>query len=412
MTIPSTPNPFYLQAGNGQAYLSWGISLGATSYQVQRSTDGVNFTTISSPVTNSFTDISVLVSVLYYYQVAATNISGTSTYTTAQSIVPTAIGKVSLAELRLEAQERADMVNSNFLTLPEWNLNISKSYKWLYNFLIQKYGEDYYYSVPYSFQTTGQVDPVQQAQMFPLPDGQIVTDYASNIYLTGTISSGSSSVTVSSIAGLLVGQALSGVGIPVATVIIAVGSTTITISQNATASAAGVALIAGKIIPAFYKEMLTEVALNMNDQNSWVTLKKYNRIQQNLWNYPNVYTFYGITNLRYRLTGNYIQIVPIASQGQTIRMWYAPRPVVLMADTDTVDGISGFEELVAIHAAIKALTKEESDVMELTNELNMKIQEIENAAANRDIGEPEKISDGKLRNFAWSESDGSSGSTW
>lgn len=344
MPAPSTPTPFYVQAGNGYSYLSWGISTGATSYEVQRSTDGVNFANLAAPTTNSYTDSTVLVSVLYYYQVAAVNGSGTSPYTAAQSIVPTATGMVSLAELRLEAQERADMVNSEFLTLPEWNLNISKSYKWLYNLLIQKYGEDYYYSVPYAFQTTGQIDPTYQAQVFPLPDGKTVTDY-----------------------------------------------------------------ISGNVVPAFYKEMLTEVALNFADPNSWVTLKKYNRIQQNLWNYPNVYTFYGITNLRYRLTGNQIQIVPIASAGQVVRMWYAPRPNVLMADTDTIDGVAGYEDMVAIHAAIKALTKEESDVVELTAELNAKIAEIENAAANRDVGEPETISDGKMRNFSWDDGGGPTG---
>jgi hypothetical protein len=409
VAIPSTPVNFYLQAGNGQTYLSWAISSGATSYQVQRSTDGVNFTTIASPATNYFTDIGVLVSVLYYYQVAATNVSGTSPYTANQSIVPTAPGLVSLGELRLEAQERADMVNSPFLTLPEWNLNISKSYKWLYNLLIQKYGEDYYYSVPYTFQTTGQLDPLYQTQVFPLPNGNTVTDYASNIGFTGTTNGTATISAVSSVAGLLVGQAVSGLGIPAATVILAVGTTTITLSQAATASAAGVALIAGKIIPAFYKEMLVEVALNYADPNSWVTLKKYQRIQQNLWNYPNVYTFYGITNLRYRITGNYMQIVPIASAGQFIRCWYAPRPNVLMADTDTIDGVSGYEEMIAIHAAIKALTKEESDCQELKAELEEKISEIEEASANRDVGEPDTISDGKMRNFAWHDDGTSSG---
>lgn len=341
MAAPSTPTNFYVQAGDGQVYLSWDITSGATSYQVQRSTDGVTFTNLAAPSANNYFDTTVTPSTEYYYQVAAVNGSGTSAYTAAQSIVPTITGLVSLAELRLEAQQRADMVNSNFLTLPEWNLNITKSYKWLYNLLIQKYGEDYYYSVPYSFVTTGTVDATYQAQVFPLPDGQTVTD---------------------------------------------------SFTDN--------------VVPAFYKEFLTEVALNPGDPNSWVTLRKYQRIQQNLWNYPNVYTFYGITNLRYRLTGTQIQIVPIASAGQTIRMWYAPRPKVLMADTDTIDGVAGWEELIPIHAAIKALAKEESDTSELQLELNAKILEIENSAANRDVGEPEKVSDGKLRNFAWTE-DGS-----
>ncbi len=158
----------------------------------------------------------------------------------------------------------------------------------------------------------------------------------------------------------------------------------------------------------FYKLLLVEVALNPGDPNSWVTLRKYEFIQKNLWNYPNVYTFYGVTNLRYRLMGTDLTLVPIASAGQTVRIWYVPRPSQLVSDTDIVDGISGWEEYVIVDACIKALTKEETECQNFKEQKMALLARIDGIKNTRDVGEPEKVSDSKLRNFAWGD-DGSFG---
>lgn len=157
-------------------------------------------------------------------------------------------------------------------------------------------------------------------------------------------------------------------------------------------------------LPAdFYKLMLVEVQLNGGDPNSWVTLKKFMFIQKNLWNYPNVYTMYGITNLRYRLTGNNLNLVPLPSGNQTIRIWYSPRPNQLINDTDTLDCVSGWEEYIIADICIKALAKEESDASVFIGQKQALLKRIEEAAENRDVGEPETVSDSKMRNFAWSD---------
>ncbi len=60
---------------------------------------------------------------------------------------------------------------------------------------------------------------------------------------TGSITSGSAIVTnVSSVAGLTIGQTVAGTGIPAGTTIVAIGTTTITLSQNATATNAGITI--------------------------------------------------------------------------------------------------------------------------------------------------------------------------
>lgn len=158
--------------------------------------------------------------------------------------------------------------------------------------------------------------------------------------------------------------------------------------------------------PAFYKLMGVEVQLNTGDPNSFVTLRKFEFIQRNLWNFPNVYTMYGITNLRYRLSGNNIMLVPVPSNGQIIRLWYNPRPNQLINDTDTLDMVSGWEEYIVVDACIKAMIKEESDISGFAAQKQNVVKRIEEAAENRDVGEPETVSDSKRRNLAWSDDDG------
>lgn len=162
MAIPSIPSGFMLQMGNGETLCSWNLSAGATSYQVQRSTDGVTYSVVSSPVTNYYLDGTVTVGTNYYYKIASTNVDGTSGYTSAQSIVPTNTGDLSLGGLRMYSKLRADMANSNFLTNAEWNYNINNSYFELYDLLVTVY-EDYFLAAPYIFQTTS-------ASQYTLPD--------------------------------------------------------------------------------------------------------------------------------------------------------------------------------------------------------------------------------------------------
>lgn len=161
----------------------------------------------------------------------------------------------------------------------------------------------------------------------------------------------------------------------------------------------------------FYKLLLAEVALNPQDPNSYVTLRQFNFIQKNLFNYPNVYTMYGITNLRYRLNGNNLMIVPQTQGGQTIRIWYAPRPSQLLSNTDIVDGVSGWEEYIVADVCIKMLAKEESDVSVFAAQKAGMNKRLDEMAKNRNLGEPQTVSDAKIRNFSWSDggSDGYGG---
>lgn len=165
MAVPAVPTNFWAQSGDQRVYLSWDIMATATSYQVQRSTDGVSYTVVASPAVNFYNDTSGVIGTTYYYQVASTNISGNSAYTTAQITVPVLPGQNTLGSLRLQAQQRADRVNSSFVTLPEWNSYINQSYYELYDLLITVY-EDYYVAPRVLFNFTG------NTQLYDLPNGQ------------------------------------------------------------------------------------------------------------------------------------------------------------------------------------------------------------------------------------------------
>lgn len=154
MPIPGVPTNFYVQQGNSEVLCSWDILSGAISYQLNRSIDGVNYSTIATPSINNYLDTSVSTGTLYYYQVAATNTSGTGSFTNPVSIVPAPVAQMALLQLRNMSLQRADRLGSKFVTVPELNSFINQAVYELYDLLITVY-EDYSVADPYVFTTLG-----------------------------------------------------------------------------------------------------------------------------------------------------------------------------------------------------------------------------------------------------------------
>jgi len=317
-------------------------------------------------------------------------------------------GIVTLESLRLQSQERSDQLNSSFLSTSEWNRNIMGSYKELYDLLIAAYGNDYYVNVPVTFTTNG------SSQLYALPDGT-------------------------------------------------------TSFTNAVTGAAYAA-------PAFYKLLGVDLALSPGNPGSYVTIRPFNFSDRNRYAVPNFQSFYGVTNLRYRLNGNNIWFTPIPSSSQTIQLWYVPRPTdiqpevicglagtttVTCSDTSnlstgmyvqapgnlsafatgttistittnvsftvsaaatvtasnqlvrcwsesqTIDGVSGWEEYVVIDAALKAMGKEESDVSLLAAQKQVMKQRLIDMAANRDAANGATVADVQWSDFWWPTGSGS-----
>lgn len=434
MALPGIVNNLYVTQADGRVFLQWDIAAGATTYNIQRSTDGITYSSYANPAVNSYLDTAVTVGTSYYYQVASattspayaqatltfsgqpspgetltianqaftavasgagalqfnigatvaetiTNIlasiatttalvgiitsSGTSTvitlqaaqagvegnglelastlsnvavspfaagvngvtgiYTPAQSVIPTMGGEMSLSELATRCRQRADRLNSNFVTLPELNSYINQSMFELYDLLIDVY-EDYFKAPAAIFYSNG-----GNQQLYPMPDG--ITTFKDD------------SLT--------------------------------------------------DFVPApIYKLLGLDLGLNTGN-NGWVSVGKFNYMDRNKYFYPTPgSTIYGVFNVLYRWMGSKLELIPTPSANQPFRIQYIPRLQSLLQPTDlTTTSISGWLEYVITDVAIKILQKEESDVSVLAQQKMALKARIEESANNRDAGRPDTITD-------------------
>lgn len=111
--------------------------------------------------------------------ITAFAVGGFSSYTIPQAIVPTPTGEMNLGAIRLAAMQRADRVNSNFVTIPEWRNYINQSLFELYDLLVTTY-EDLYVASPIQFVCDG------ATFLYPLPNGSNTFLNALNLSQTVT----------------------------------------------------------------------------------------------------------------------------------------------------------------------------------------------------------------------------------
>jgi hypothetical protein len=155
----------------------------------------------------------------------------------------------------------------------------------------------------------------------------------------------------------------------------------------------------------FYKLLGVDLLVSGNAQSA-VSIKPFEFSDRNRYSVPNFQSFYGASNLRYRLNGSNLWLTPTPASGQTIQVWYVPRLTPLAALSDTADGISGWTEYVICDAAIKCLQKEESDVSVLMAEKQALTMRIQAMADSRDVGAPHKVSDTLTSDFGWAGGNG------
>lgn len=336
MAVPYQPQNLVAEQSDGDILLTWDASLGASSYNIQRSLDGVNFSDYAvAGVVTQFIDSFPGVGIMYWYQVAGVNTDGTGVYSSIAQMVAAQPAEMSLYELRLRCKQKADRVESQFVTDSEWNFNIRLGMYELYDILMTSY-EDWFAQNYFVIQTNG------SQSIYPLPDG--ATNYFGGTYPSTSVD-----------------------GTPAA---------------------------------AFYK--LAGMDLNVNTSTitpSRVTMLRYNFIKRNAYVYPNsTSTIYGVYNMRYRIMGNNLNIIPTPAGNQTLIAWYSPRLPRLLADTDlTTIGVSGWLQYVQTRAAKYALDKEEgSDTSKLDQEILFLKTRVEQASQNRDAGVPDTISETRI----------------
>jgi hypothetical protein len=350
MAAPGIPQNFNVQSANRQILASWDISPGADSYVLQRSADGVTFTTLvtisGSPLATSYLDTTAVVSTQYWYQVAAVTASVSSPYTNPQSIAAAPTGEMTLAQIRKSSQQTADRVNSNFVTLPEWNSFINLAMAELYDLLITVY-EDLYVASPVYFNLSGSVNN------WPLPNG-------GNSFLDGN----GNTFTPKPFYKLL------GVDLAVNT------------AQNA---------------------WVTLNKFNFIDRNQYL----YPNTTSTIYGVYNMrYRLFGLDNIEFIPT-------PASNQQVRLWYIPRITELLQDTDTSDI-GISGWLRYVIVRAAKYALDKEESDTTKLDSELLFLKTRIEESAANRDAGQPDTISNTRSGDWSagWGPFGGRGGAGW
>lgn len=174
MAVPYQPQNLTAQQADGNILLTWDASLSATGYTIQRSTDGVNFTTLDTVgQVTQYEDSFPGIATMFYYQVAGTNGSGTSVYSSIVQMVAAPPSEMSLYELRLRSKQTADFQRSNFVKDDEWNSFIRLAMYELYDLLITSY-EDMFADQYVFINTNG------TTQNYPIPDG--ATNYLGGTY--------------------------------------------------------------------------------------------------------------------------------------------------------------------------------------------------------------------------------------
>lgn len=87
-TAPATPPGLWAIPGDGQVTLNWGGSIGATGYNVYRSTDGVTYSPDATISATSFAETNLTDGVSYSYKVTAFNSTGESAAGAVASATP------------------------------------------------------------------------------------------------------------------------------------------------------------------------------------------------------------------------------------------------------------------------------------------------------------------------------------
>jgi hypothetical protein len=149
-------------------------------------------------------------------------------------------------------------------------------------------------------------------------------------------------------------------------------------------------------LPADFFKLIGVDLQTTSAADGYVTLKPFAVAERNQYARPNIQG--GRSNLRYRIVGNRIWLIPRASSGQTVRLFYVPRVTNLVNDTDVLDGVSGWEDYVIVDAVIKALAKEESDTTVFEREKAGLTDRLESEAENRDAANSETVRDTAYQN--------------
>lgn len=131
-----------------------------------------------------------------------------------------------------------------------------------------------------------------------------------------------------------------------------------------------------------------------NSADQYIPLYKYNFNERHRYSrgVNQAYLLSPVPN--YRIMGDTIFFEPLSSIDGDYKIYYVPKPTDLVDDADEIDQNSDiWKQYIVVDAAIKCITKEESDPSVLLNMKQGLIDRIQKASSYRDAGRPERVGD-------------------
>ena len=161
----------------------------------------------------------------------------------------------------------------------------------------------------------------------------------------------------------------------------------------------------GTLPNAFYKAL----GVDFNTGGTTYRLRRFSFQERNVYNSPAMVAG-RVTNTLYAIQGAEIKFIPSPTVSGTATLFFVPEAQQFATSgsgfmdatvvTKAPAVAFGYEEYVVVDAAIKCLQKEESDVQMLMVQKQQLKERIENAASNRDQGEPTAITDSRAGTFS------------
>lgn len=161
----------------------------------------------------------------------------------------------------------------------------------------------------------------------------------------------------------------------------------------------------GTLPNTFYKAL----GVDFNTGGTTYRLRRFSFQERNVYNSPAMVAG-RVTNTLYAIQGAEIKFIPSPTVSGTATLFFVPEAQQFATSgsgfmdatvvTKAPAVAFGYEEYVVVDAAIKCLQKEESDVQMLMVQKQQLKERIENAASNRDQGEPTAITDSRAGTFS------------
>ena len=161
----------------------------------------------------------------------------------------------------------------------------------------------------------------------------------------------------------------------------------------------------GTLPNTFYKAL----GVDFNTGGTTYRLRRFSFQERNVYNSPALVAG-RVTNTLYAIQGAEIKFIPSPTVSGTASLFFVPEAQQFATSgsgfmdatvvTKPPAVAFGYEEYVVVDAAIKCLQKEESDVQMLMVQKQQLKERIENAASNRDQGEPTAITDSRAGTFS------------